>query len=606
MSSYSNPLLNFSVEVDCDHESAMKECDPSHANLEKKYTELKEEYAKYKEDSYLESPTRECYSAYAKLQRDYDELKEEYDYYKEQSKKTISRHEGRIEQLRDDLIDHIFSRGIGSGEEKEGLKGRTTDLEEGVQDGDALREENLMLKAEKVQLQSELQRYQEFERERETDRKEKIQQDGEYAALWSAYERLGNELVDATNRLNSQSAREPNYFKEVQELQVRNSELVKENQELKLSVGNATHLSMEVERLKNRASDLNMKLLLCLSEKQVLEQVVNSSARMPMNQPIYGNHQHGQKIEEMQKMREEFVINNMTAQHREAIERAKGQSYQQEAMKLKAQNHQLGTALLACQGENRRLYEIASSLQAKIEQLEEEKQQIVELSSKCLDRFEAQNLSFIEEFTKIKTSQLEQEELVGQALLELSTKLERIVEGIIQGFRNRFGDRVRFTKMMFIMLCKKLEVNAKKRAGSLWKTIDDERLVQEIREITETIREDGVMPLQKLVLDLEQEGEQARQKVKWYKEEVDRIFGGECLDDNDAEGGAQPELAMEGSEEISPRVDEPETFTPDTNSDSTREDWEMVNIYDSETDEETELSLIPGTFAAYVESDDEV
>jgi hypothetical protein len=309
----------------------------------------------------------------------------------------------------------------------------------------------------------------------------------------------------------------------------------------------------------------------------------------------------------MQKMRKEFVINNMTAQHHDAIERAKGQSYQQEAMRLKAQNRQLGTTLLACQGENRRLYEIASSLEAKIEQLEQEKQQIVE----CLDHFEAQNLSFIEEVTEIKTYQLEQEELVSLGLLNLGTKLEKIVEGIIQGFQNRFGDRVRFTRMMFIMLCKKLEVNAKKRAGSLWKTIDDECLVQDIREITEAIKEDGVMPLQRLVLDLEQESEQAREKIKWYKEEVDIIFGGDCWDDNDAEGREQPELAMEGLEETCPLVDEPETFTPDADGDSTREAWELVNLYDSETDEETELSPIPHAFAndnhkAYVETDDEV
>jgi hypothetical protein len=577
MSSYHNPLLNFSVEVDSDPET----------------------------------PTRECYSTHARLQRDHDELKEEYAYYKEHSEKTIGRHEDRIKQLRDDLVDQIFTGGIAFAREKEALERKITELEEVAKDGDALREENLMLKAEKVQLQSKLQRYQGFERQVEADRKEKVQREGEHAALLSAYERLGDQLVDATNRLNSQSAKEPNYFNVVQELQVRNSRLGKENQELKLRVGNAIHPSMEVERWKREASDLHMRLLHCVSEKQLLEEVVKSSARLPMNQPIYGKQENGQEMEEMQKMRKEFVINNMTAQHHDAIERAKGQSYQQEAMKLKAQNRQLGTTLLACQGENRRLYEIASSLEAKMEQLEQEKQQMVELSSECLDHFEAQNLSFIEEVTEIKTYQLEQEELVSLGLLNLGTKLEKIVEGIIQGFRNRFGDRVRFTRMMFIMLCKKLEVNAKKRAGSLWKTIDDERLVQDIREITEVIKEDGVMPLQRLVLDLEQEGEQAREKIKWYKEEVDIIFGGDCWDDNDAEGREQPELAMEGLEETCPLVDEPETFTPDADGDSTGEAWELVNLYDSETDEETELSPIPRAFAndnhkAYVETDDEV
>jgi hypothetical protein len=577
MSLYSNPLPNLSVEF----------------------------------DSNPEPPTRECYSAHAKLQRDYDELKEEYAYYKEHSEKTISRHVDRIKQLRDDLIDHIFSREIAFAGEKGMLERKITELEEVVKNDDAFRQENLMLKAEKVQLQSKLQRYQGFEREVEADRKEKVQREGEHAALLSAYERLGNQLVDATNRLNPQSAKGPNYFNAAQELQARNSRLVKENQELRLRAGNAIHPSMEVERLKREASDLRMKLLLCVSEKQILEEVVKSSARLPMNQPIYGNQENGQKIEEMQKMREEYVINNMTTQHHDAIERAKRQSDQQEAMKLKAQNHQLRTTLLACQGENRILYEIASSREAKIEQLDQERQQIVELSSKCLDHFEAQNLSFIEEITEIKTYQLEQEELASLALLDLSATVEKIVEGIIQGFRNRFGDRVRFTRMMFIMLCKKLEVNAKKRAGSLWKTIDDERLVQDIREITETIREDAVMPLQRLVLDLEQEGEQAREKVEWYKEEVDRLFGRECSDDNDAEGREKPELAMEGSQETSPRVDEPETFTPDANSDSTREVWELVNLYDSETDEETELAPIPRAFAndnhkkAYVETDDE-
>jgi len=424
--------------------------------------------------------------------------------------------------------------------------------------------------------------------------------------LLSAYERLGNQLVDATNRLNSQSAKEPNYFNAAQELQARNSRLVKENQELKLRVGNAIHPSMEVERLKREASDLHMKLLLCVSDKQLLEEVLKSSARLLMNQPIYGNQENGQKIEEMQKMREEFVINNMTAQHREAIERAKEQSYQQEAMKLKAQNHELVTALLACQGQNRRLNETASSHAAKIKQLEQEKKQIIERCSEVFEHFKAQNLSFIEEVTEIKTYQLEQEDMVSLALLKLSTALEKIAEGIIQDFRYRFGDRVRFTRMMFIMLCKKLEVKAKKRAGSLWKTIDDERLAQDIREITETIREDAVMPLQMLVLDLEQEGEQAREKVKWYTEEVDRLFGGECSDDNDAERRAQPELAMGGSEETSPRGDEPKAFTPDADSNSTREAWELVNLYDSETEKETELSPIPGAFTAYVESDDEI
>jgi hypothetical protein len=325
-----------------------------------------------------------------------------------------------------------------------------------------------------------------------------------------------------------------------------------------------------------------------------------------MNQPIYGNQENEQKIEEMQKMREEFVINNMTAQHREAIERAKEQSYQQEAMKLKAQNHELVTALLACQGQNRRLNETTSSHAAKTKQLEQEKKQIVERCSEVFEHFKAQNLSFIEEATEIKTYQLEQEELFSLALLNLSTKLEKTVEGIIQDFRYRFGDRVRFTRMMFIMLCKKLEVKAKKMAGSLWKTIDDERLAQDIREITETIREDAVMPLQMLVLDLEQEGEHAREKVKWYTEEVDRLFGGECSDENDAERRAQPEFAMEGSEETSPRGDEPEAFTPDANSNSTREAWKLANLYDSETEEETELSPIPGAFTAYVESDDEI
>ena len=114
------------------------------------------------------------------------------------------------------------------------------------------------------------------------------------------------------------------------------------------------------------------------------------------------------------------------------------------------------------------------------------------------------------------------------------------------------------------------------------------------------------MPLQMLVLDLEQEGEQAREKVKWYTEEVDRLFGGECSDDNDAERRAQPELAMGGSEETSPRGDEPKAFTPDADSNSTREAWELVNLYDSETEKETELSPIPGAFTAYVESDDEI
>jgi len=98
MPPYSNPLLDRSVEVDSDPESAMKDCDPSHANLKKKYDELKSEYAKYKEDN----------------------------------EKTISRHKARIGQLRDDLIDHIFSRGIASAEEKATLERKITELEEVV------------------------------------------------------------------------------------------------------------------------------------------------------------------------------------------------------------------------------------------------------------------------------------------------------------------------------------------------------------------------------------------------------------------------------------------------------------------------------------------
>jgi hypothetical protein len=394
---FSKYILDREIEADSEPESAMKACPPNHAGLEKKCAELEEELAAFKEGRHPDSPTRRAYSASSKLQRDHDELEKDYAHYKEDSEATISSQKDQIKHLRGEYSDLR----VGSGEEMKRLKDRILALEQDVEDGEGLEEENLVLKVDKVQLQSELERYQGMERKMESVRKEKVgkdreyaamerkmesirkektQKDHEYAALFSAYEMLGEHQFHATNKLNSQSAKEPNSVNEVQELQVRNREFFKENLELEIKVGK-----------------------------------------------------------------------------------------------------------------------------------------------------------------------------FANGILDLRTKMEDVVAKIIQGFRARFGDRLRFTRATFT-------------------------LRELVAMHAQTIREHGAMPLQMLALDLDQVEKQARQKVKLYEGEVDRIFecifGGERSDDDESSG------------ESSTQGDEPRILTPDTDSRSIREDLEPDNLYDAETDDE--------------------
>jgi hypothetical protein len=166
--------------------------------------------------------------------------------------------------------------------------------------------------------------------------------------------------------------------------------------------------------------------------------------------------------------------------------------------------------------------------------------------------------------------------------------------------------------MIFSLLEKKLEAMAKK-AGGLAMTNNNELHVQDICDIAETIRDGVALPLDKLVLAFEQETKVAKEKAKAYKEKVHRILAGL---DADAEAGKEAELIMEGSEQTSSRVDQPENSIADAGNAShgqggNPESCDMVNLYDSETDEETVLSRLPYASAnanskkAYVETDDE-
>jgi hypothetical protein len=288
-----------------------------------------------------------------------------------------------------------------------GLEGLVKELDEQIQDSEAViqdgDEKRVALESENLKLRQKCEDFEKMFHRCQEARKNNL---AENISLKAEKKDMEKRSLAISRRCSSLSDEAQPIIKEHQLLKLKNDELTKENQELKFKAqrGNTNHASTELERWKLQAFELEQKLYACQAEKQGLQGMIDSFATLPTDKPIDKKDEKAVLGQQILKLRQQLVANSATAHNREAIERSKAQFYQQEALRLnqyvgalKAQNNQLGTVLLNTQGENRRLAEYVkvrgecpehdhlnpkqsapyvASREAKINQLEQEKKQI--------------------------------------------------------------------------------------------------------------------------------------------------------------------------------------------------------------------------------------